>query len=312
VDVLTSLQIPVAMIKNLDELIIAAQSQVRKKMVLVNGIDAHSLEAASKAADLGLVDVIVTGDQKQLEKNCGELGIPENRFQLVDAKTEDDAAARALELIAEGKANCIMKGLISTDKYMRALLNKELGMIGPKGLLSHVTVVENRHYHKLLFVSDVAIIPYPDLKQKTVMINYLIETANKFGIDFPKVALIAATEQVLPSIPACVEAAMLSKMADRGQITGALVDGPMALDVAIDEESARIKKIKSPVAGDADCLLFPNIDAGNVFYKLSTKLCESNQAAVVVGARVPAVLSSRGDSVQTKLNSIALAALLSS
>ena len=311
-DVLTSLQNPDAMIKNLDELISAAQRQVRKKMVLVNGIDAHSLEAASKAADLGLVDVIVTGDQKQLEKICRELGIPTNRFQLVDAKTEDDAAARALELIAEGKANCIMKGLISTDKYMRALLNKELGMIGPKGLLSHVTVVENRHYHKLLFVSDVAIIPYPDLKQKTVMINYLIETANKFGIDLPKVALIAATEQVLPSIPACVEAAMLSKMADRGQITGALVDGPMALDVAIDEESARIKKIKSPVAGDADCLLFPNIDAGNVFYKLSTKLCESNQAAVVVGARVPAVLSSRGDSVQTKLNSIALAAVLSS
>jgi len=312
VDVVTSLQNLVAMIKNLDELIVAAQSQVRKKMVLVNGIDAHSLEAASKAADLGLVDVIVTGDQQQIEQICGELGIPINTFQCVNAKTEDEAAGLALELIAEGKANCIMKGLISTDKYMRALLNKELGMIGPKGLLSHVTVVENRNYHKLLFVSDVAIIPYPDLKQKTVMISYLIETANKFGIALPKVALIAATEQVLPSIPACVEAAMLSKMADRGQITGALVDGPMALDVAIDEESARIKKIKSPVAGDADCLLFPNIDAGNVFYKLSTKLCESNQAAVVVGARVPAVLSSRGDSVQTKLNSIALAALLSS
>jgi len=312
VDVVTSLQNLVAMIKNLDELIVAAQSQVRKKMVLVNGIDAHSLEAASKAADLGLVDVIVTGDQQQVEKICGELGIPKSRFQCVNAKTEDEAAGLALELIAEGKANCIMKGLISTDKYMRALLNKELGMIGPKGLLSHVTVVENRNYHKLLFVSDVAIIPYPDLKQKTVMISYLIETANKFGIGLPKVALIAATEQVLPSIPACVEAAMLSKMADRGQITGALVDGPMALDVAIDEESARIKKISSPVAGDADCLLFPNIDAGNVFYKLSTKLCESNQAAVVVGARVPAVLSSRGDSVQTKLNSIALAALLSS
>jgi len=299
------------MISNLDDLFNAAKSGVRRKMVLVNGVDAHSIEAASKAVDLGLVDVMVTGDQKTILHICAELGIPEGRFEIVHAATEEQAARLALELIAELKADCIMKGLISTDKYMRALLNKEYGMIGTKGVLSHITVVENKNYHKLLFVSDVAIIPYPDFKQKEVMIGYLIETAHKFGIDKPKVALIAATEQVLPSIPACAEAAMLSKMADRGQISGGIVDGPMGLDVAIDQESAAIKRVSSPVAGDADCLLFPNIDAGNVFYKMSTKLCESSQAAVVVGARVPAVLSSRGDSVQTKLYSIALAALLS-
>lgn len=308
---LNSLQILIVMIKNLDELLKAAQNQVQKKLVLVNGVDAHSLEAASKAVELGLVDVIVTGSENQIEATCKELNIPSGQFELRHAKTDDEAARIALELIAEGKANCMMKGLISTDKFMRVLLNREFGLVGPKGVLSHITVFENRNYHKLLFVSDVAVIPYPDLKQKQVMIGYLIDTALSFGVEIPKVALIAATEQILPSIPACVEAAMLSKMNERGQITGGIVDGPMGLDVAIDRESAQIKKIKSPVAGDADCLLFPNIDAGNVFYKMSTKLCHSNQAAVLVGAKVPVILSSRGDNVQTKLNSIALAALLS-
>jgi len=299
------------MITKLDDLLKAAQSGKRHRMVLVNGTDDHSLEAAAKAIALGIVDVVVTGDQVRIEAACKALGIAEGTFSVIHATGEDEAARLALEQIAELKADCIMKGLISTDKYMRALLNKEYGMVGAKGVISHVTVIEHANYHKLLLVSDVAIIPYPDLKQKEVMIGYLAQAANKLGILQPKIALIAATEQVLPSMPACVEAAMLSKMAERGQITGAIIDGPMALDVAIDEESARIKNISSPVAGDADCLLFPNIDAGNVFYKMSSKLCKSSQAAVVVGAKVPAVLSSRGDSVETKLNSIALAALLS-
>ncbi len=299
------------MIKSLEQLLEVARKGERRKLVLVNGTDEHSLEAAWKAVEIGLADVLVTGDKKVIEKTCEHLHIPQGSFEIIDADSEEKAALLALELIAEKKADCLMKGLISTDKYMRALLNKEYGMIGSKGVLSHITVVENENYHKLLFASDVAIIPYPDFNQKVAQIGYLATAAQKFGIEKPKIALIAATEQVLPSIPACVDAAMLSKMADRGQIKGAWVDGPMALDVAIDEESASIKNIHSPVAGDADCLLFPNIDAGNVFYKMNTKLCRSNMAAVVVGAKVPAVLSSRGDSVQTKLNSIALAVQLS-
>lgn len=296
---------------HLNELLARTTSENRRRLVLVNGIDQHSLEAAALAVEQGIVDVLITGCRKTIDETCQKLKLNSVRFQIWDAKSEEEAATIALQLVVDGKADCIMKGLISTDKYMRALLNKEFGMIGPKGVLSHVTVVENKNYHKLLFVSDVAIIPYPDLNQKAVMIGYLIQTARKFGIEQPKVALIAATEQVLPSIPACTEAALLSKMAERGQITGGLVDGPMGLDVAIDMESAQIKKVSSPVAGDADCLLFPNIDAGNVFYKMGSKLCSSQQAAIVVGAKVPAVLSSRGDSVQTKLNSIALAALMS-
>jgi len=194
---------------------------------------------------------------------------------------------------------------------MKVILNKDFGLLPPKGVLSHVTVMDNPGYHKLLIVSDVAIIPYPDLGQKIIMTGYLIHTARLLGIETPKVAIIAATEQVLPAIPACTDAAILSKMADRGFFKNAIVDGPLSFDLAIDKESAEIKNVHSPVAGDADCLLFPNIDTGNLFYKMSTRMCRSEQAAIGAGAKVPIILTSRGDTMLTKLYSIALAVLLS-
>jgi phosphate butyryltransferase len=203
-----------------------------------------------------------------------------------------------------------MKGLLSTDKYMRAILNKEAGLLPPKAVLSHVTVIENAHYHKLLVVGDVAIIPEPDLKQKMAIANYLIHTARALGIEKPKLSLISASEQVLPTVQSSVDACIISKMGDRGQIKGALIDGPLSLDASIDAEAAKTKGIASPVAGDADCLLFPNLDAGNVFYKMNSKMSEAEMGAFVAGAKVPCVLSSRGDTTKTKLNSIALCAML--
>jgi len=213
-------------------------------------------------------------------------------------------------MIMKGEGDILMKGLVSTDKYMRAILNKDAGMLPPKAVLTHVTVIESAGYHKLLVVGDVAIIPQPDLSQKVAITNFLIQVAKALGIEQPKVAVIAATEQMLPGMQACVDAGIISKMADRGQIKGAFVDGPLALDVALDRESAQIKKIGGNVAGDADCLLFPNIESGNVFYKSHTKLSKGELGAVVMGARCPAVLSSRGDSALTKTYSIALAALV--
>ena len=163
---------------------------------------------------------------------------------------------------------------------------------------------------QLLFVGDVAVIPAPDLKQKQVIMECLVKTAKAVGVETPKVAILAATEQVLPSQPASLEAALLAKMADRGQIKGCIADGPLALDVAIDMESVQIKGLVSPVAGDADCILFPNIESGNVFYKANSKLVPGvRQAGILVGAKVPCVLSSRADSIDTKLNSIAIAAM---
>ena len=298
-------------IQHLSEIFDVLKGKAPRRLVAVNAIDAHTIEAVAEAVKLGIVKGILTGDPEKIATACLEIGVDQNLFTIESATSEEEAALKAATLVSTGQADLMMKGLISTDKFMRALLNKELGLLPPKAILSHIAVMDYPNYHKLLIVSDVAIIPYPDLAQKMTMVNYLIKTAKALGVETPKVALIAATEQVLSGIPACTEAAVLAKMSERGQISGGIVDGPLALDVAIDPEAAAIKKIGSPVAGDADCLLFPNIDAGNVLYKMSTRFCQSEHAAIVAGAKVPVVLSSRGDTMQTKLNSIALAAYLS-
>jgi phosphate butyryltransferase len=203
-----------------------------------------------------------------------------------------------------------MKGLVSTDKYMRGILNKEIGLVPPKGILTHVSLVELPGYHKLLTISDVAIIPAPDFKQKQMQIKFLAETANLLGIACPKIACISATEQVLPSVPSNLEGAILAKMGDRGQLGNVTVDGPLSLDVALYKEVAEHKKVKgSSVAGDADCLLFPNIESGNVFFKSVSHIGGGELAAIVKGAKVPCVLTSRGDSALSKKYSIALACL---
>lgn len=297
-------------ITKLNQLIDLVKEKGKKKLVAAYANDAHTIEAVNNAVEMGIVDAILTGDEATIRNVCKELNIDANKFEIVQEADETKAAQLAVKLINDGRGNILMKGLVSTDKYMRALLNKEKGLMNSNGTLTHIGVFENPNYHKLLIASDCAIIPQPDFKQKTIILNHLINTAHKIGIEKPKVAIIAATEQVSPSMPACVDAAVLSKMADRGQIKGAFVEGPLALDVAIDKECAEIKKINSPVAGDADCLLFPNIESGNVFYKACSKFDHSEIAANVLGARVPCVLSSRGDTALTKLYSIALAALL--
>lgn len=282
----------------------------KKRLIAAWAVDSHTINAVSDAIDRGLIEGTLVGDKSMIEKICAEEKIDNKKFTIVHCASDSEAAAKSVELINTGKGNLLMKGNLSTDKYMKAILNKENGIMDQGAILSHVTVMENPNYHKLLVVGDVAIIPLPDLKQKIAITNYLIQVAHSLGIKKPKVALLAASEQVLPGMPACVDAALISKMADRGQIKGAYIDGPLALDVAIDKESAEIKGVTGEVAGDADCILFPNIESGNVFYKANTKLSNGEQGAVVVGARVPAVLSSRGDSTQTKLYSIALAALM--
>ena len=282
----------------------------RKRMVAAWGVDSHTIAAASKAIDLGLADVILVGDETLIAKACNEEGVDMQKFTIVHNPNELQAVAQAVQMIREGQGDFLMKGLCSTDKFLRAILNKETGLLPPKGTLTHCTTLEIPSYHKLLFVGDVAVIPAPDIKQKQIIMECLVKTAKAVGVDTPKVALIAATEQVLASQPATIDAALLAKMAERGQIKGCVADGPLALDVAIDQESVEIKGLVSPVAGDADCLLFPNIESGNVFYKANSKLVPGvRQAGMLVGAKVPCVLSSRADSIDTKLNSIAIAAM---
>jgi phosphate butyryltransferase len=299
------------MITGFDQIFTELQSRgARKRMVAAWGVDSHTIAAAGKAAMLGLVDVTLVGDSAKIEEACREEGMDISLFSVVHNTDEISSVAKAVSMVREGQGDFLMKGLCSTDKFLRAILNKETGLLPPKGTLTHCGVLQIPGYHKLLFVGDVAVIPAPDLKQKQIIMQCLVNTAKAVGIQTPKVAIIAATEQVLPSQPAAMEAALLSKMVDRGQIKGCIADGPLALDVALDKESVEIKGLVSPVAADADCLLFPNIESGNVFYKVNSKLVPGvRQAGILVGAKVPCVLSSRADSIDTKLNSIAVAAM---
>ena len=298
------------MITNFDQMFEQLRSKPKKRLVAAWAVDDHTISAVYMAVEAGIVEGILVGDEAMIQKVCQEHGYDMAKLTVVNNNNELKSIAQAVDMVNAGEADILMKGLCSTDKYMRGILNKEKGLLPPKAVLSHVCVVQHPEYHKLLVISDIAVIPAPDLKQKQAMINYTVSTAKALGVEKPKVAMITATEQMLPGMPACVEAAMLAKMSDRGQIAGCVVDGPLALDVALCKEAAEIKKLKSEVAGDADCCVFPSIEAANVFYKFAGHFCPGvKMAAMVAGAKAPCVLSSRADSTETKLNSIALAAL---
>jgi len=298
------------MITKLEQVVDLVKSKPKKRLVAAFANDDHTIEAVNNAVELGIVDAILVGDETAIHNVCKQLNIDVKKFTIIHEPNDVKAAAKSCDLINQNEADILMKGALTTDKYMRAILNKEGGLCPPNASLTHIAVIENPAYHKLLVVGDCAIIPAPDLKQKQVILQHIIKTAKAIGINQPKVAIIAATEQMSAGMQACVDAAILAKMAERGQITGALVEGPLSLDVAVDEETAKIKKVTSPVAGDADGLLFPNIESGNIFYKASTKFNNAEIGAFLAGAKVPCVLSSRGDTTLTKLYSIAIAATL--
>lgn len=283
----------------------------KRNLVAVNAIDEHSLVAIADAVKLNIINAIITGDREEILKQCKDLQIDPDLLQIVHASNEGEAAAVSVRMVKSLPGGILMKGLINSNKYLKAILDKKVGLLPEGGILSHVAIIDNPNYHKLLIVSDVAVIPNPTITQKTAMAHYLKKIALVFGIEKPKIAIIAPTELIIPSLVSTTDAVELMKEAQKGTFDPAIVYGPIALDVALDKESAQIKNINSEVAGDADCLLFSNIDSGNIFYKVNTKLCQANQAAIVMGGNVPIILSSRGDNKQTKLNSIALASLLS-
>ena len=297
--------------KHLQEIVEAAKVRGKKRLAVAYGQDSHTIEAVYDAYNEGLVDPILFGDKEVIEQVCKDLNIDSTIFHIVDEKNDVKAANLAVLAVANGEADMLMKGTLPTDKYMRAILNKEAGLCPPKATLSHVSVFEWAGYHKLLLASDIAILPLPDFKQKQALIGYLGKVANALGVATPKIACIAAMELVNVAMPAMAEAAILSKMADRGQLGNVIVDGPLSLDVALFKEVAEHKKVKgSAIAGDVDALLFPNIESGNVFFKSVSHLAGGELAAVVMGAKVPCVLTSRGDSAASKKYSIALACLL--
>ena len=297
-------------IQHLPQIVEEARKKGKKRLAVAYGQDSHTLAAVYDAWKEGLVEPTLYGDKAVIEEVCKTNNLDINAFNIVHQPNDVKCVAQAVAAVVAGEADVLMKGLVSTDKYMRGILNKEAGLFPPKGVLSHVSIIEMPCYNKLLVVSDVAVIPQPDFKQKQKQIAYLAQTANLLGIEKPKIACIAPSEQLLPSVISSTEGALLAKMADRGQLGKVIVDGPLSLDVALFKEVAEHKKVTgSSVAGDPDCLLFPNIESANVFFKASTHLCKGELAAMVMGTKDPCVLTSRGDSSLTKLYSIALACL---
>ncbi|MBN2347117.1 MAG: phosphate butyryltransferase [Candidatus Aminicenantes bacterium] len=296
--------------RKLSEIETLVKSKKNFRMAVAYGQDEDTILAVKRAVDEKIIDAVIVGDEKVIRGLCSKLKVDPGLFEIVNEPDEKKSGDRAVRLIIEGKAEILMKGLISTPYYLKPILNKEYNLVGKNGVLSHTAILEVPTYDKLLLVSDVAMIPYPDLNQKVQMIQYNVKIAAKLGIENPRVALLTANEKVSDKMPCTMEAAIISKMAERKQIKGAIVDGPLALDVAISPRALEVKGLKSVVEGHADILIMPNIEAGNIFYKATTILAQGKLAAVVTGAAFPAILTSRADDDDSKYYSIVLAAAL--
>ncbi len=280
----------------------------KKKLVLAAAEDENALEAAYKAHKNGIVELICTGDKSKIEQTAKECKLDLSGIEIIDANSNQLAVESAIKLINQGNAQILMKGHISTSQLLKGVLNKEWGLRSGS-LLSHFSIFEIKAYHKLLSITDVAMNIAPNLEDKIGIINNSVSYLNKIGISNPKVAIISAVETVNESMPSTIDAALLSKMSDRGQISNCRIDGPLAFDNAISMESVKHKGIKSDIGGDADLLIMPNIEAGNILYKTLGFFTDSKLAAVVLGAKAPIVLTSRSDSEEAKFNSIYLAAI---
>ena len=298
---------PIRKLKELEHLVKSKQTY---KMAVAYGQDEDTILAVQRAVQEKIVEAVLIGDEKTILDVCRKLKVSPALFEILHEPDEKKSGDKAVRMIIEGKAQLLMKGLISTPYFLKPILNKEYNLIPKDGVLSHTTLLEVSSYDKLIIVSDVAMIPYPDLNQKIQMINFNIKIANKLGIENPKVAIITANEKVSDKMPCTLDAAVISKMAERKQIKGAIIDGPLALDVAISKRACEVKGLKSAVDGYADILIMPSIEAGNVFYKSVTILGRGTMAAVVTGAPFPAILTSRADDDDSKFYSIVLGASL--
>src|SRR5215831_4369787 len=268
-----------------------------------------ALAAAVEAANLRLIEAILVGPEKKIRgaAAAGRLNI--EKLHIVDQPHSHAAADKAVELVRRGEAELLMKGSLHTDELMAAVVARETGLRTARRI-SHVFIMDVPTYHKTLIVTDAAINIFPTLEDKVDIVQNAIDLARSLGLERPKVAILSAVETVNPKIPSTVDAAALCKMADRGQITGGILDGPLAFDNVISEEAARIKNIVSPVAGKADILLVPDLEAGNILAKQLQYLAGADAAGIVLGTRVPIVLTSRADTVRTRLVSTAVMKLV--
>ena len=292
-----------------DRLVAVAQSLPKLKVAVAHPCDASSLEAVFEAAELGLIEPILIGPGAKIRASASAIGKDCSKFRLVEAPHSHAAAEAAVALVRAGDAEALMKGSLHTDELMGAVVHREGGLRTARRI-SHCFVMDVPSHEMPLIITDAAVNIAPTLEDKVHIVQNAIDLAKALRIDPVRVAILSAMETVNPKVPSTIEAAALCKMADRGQITGGIVDGPLALDNAIDIGAARIKKIESPVAGRANVLVVPDLEAGNMLAKSLTFLADADAAGIVLGARVPIILTSRADSTITRLASCAVASLV--
>ncbi len=295
---------------NFDALLEQVKSCSMKKLAVAVAEDDAVLGAVEEAKKRKIADAILVGDEDKIRSIAAEINMDVDQFEIIDVKDHTEAALTAVKLVHDGKADMYMKGLIDTKGFLKSVLDKEVGLRTGKPL-SHVCLFEIEGYEKMFFLTDVAFIPYPTLEDKVGIINNTVEVAHACGVECPKVAPLAAVEVVNPKMPATVEAAELTKMNEEGKITGCIVDGPLSMDLAIDPEAARHKGATGrKIVGDADILLFPDIHAGNLVYKTLVHTAHVKNGNVLTGTKAPVILTSRSDDLETKVNSITVAAIV--
>lgn len=291
--------------------IIAKVKECGKKTVAVSvAQDEAVLEAVKEAKKQGIADAILVGDEAKIREIAASMDMDLSEFEIIDEPDMVAASLKAVKLAHDGRADMYMKGLIDSKNFLKSILDKEVGL-RTGGPLSHVCVFEIPGIDRLLFLTDVAFMTYPTLEEKVHIIENTIPVCKACGVDMPKVAPLAAVEVVNPKMPVTVEAAELTRMCNEGEIRDCIVDGPLSLDLAIDPEAAKHKGATDrKIQGDADVLLFPDIHAGNLVYKAIVHMVEVKNGCILTGTKVPAILTSRSDTFETKLNSIALAAVV--
>ncbi len=298
------------MSKNFDDLLSKVSACSKKVVSVAVAQDEAVLEAVKAAKERGIADAILVGDEAKIREIGASLGMNMDDYEIINEIDIVAASLTAVKLVHDGKADMYMKGLLDTKTFLKSVLDKEAGLRTGKPL-SHVCVFEVPGVDRLLFFTDVAFIPYPTLEDKVHIINYAVDVAKACGVDCPKVAPLAAVEVVNPKMQVTLDAAELTKMNEDGEITGCIIDGPLSLDIAIDKEAAIEKGAQDrKVAGDADILLFPDIHAGNLVYKAIVHLVDVKNGCILTGTKAPVILTSRSDTFETKVNSIALAAVV--
>ncbi len=293
-------------IQSLNNIVDAALKKGSRKLAVAVAQDEDVLKAVCDAADKGLITPILVGDKDEIVAASAKAGVDASGFEVVQESDKSQACAKAVKMVKDGQADILMKGLVPTGQLVRAILDKENGLL-QGGLLSHLAFFESPYYHKILCITDAALNINPDFKEKVAIVRNAVNTLHRIGITNPLVAILAPLETVNPKMEATVHAAMLTQMQKRGQIEGCEIDGPLALDNAVSSEAARHKGLVSAVAGNADVLVAPDLNTGNVLYKSLNFLGGAVCAAIVAGAGAPVVLTSRADQDKSKFLSIALA-----